>query len=569
MDGTVAAPHEVSVRAGLEMLERGGTAVDAAVAAALVAGVVEPAETTLAGSGFLVLADPADGAWSVEFGPRAPRTAHSTMYALDLDSQDYPVNGVAAVVGKANSDGPLATGVPRTLLGLLTAQERFGRLPRRMVLAPAIAAAADGFAIDPFFLVSALGDLGRLGRDAGARATFLDAEGLPLGRTSGSHAGTSYAPPSRLPQPVLAATLAEVADAPDLDLLRTGAVAERIVATSGELGGILTAADLAASAPDIVRPLSTVFRGHEILVPAAPSGGLTQLQALATWQALHPEGGPIEDTAERTRQLAAVLLHAFADRYHWLGDPDVVPVPPASALLAPGYIRLLAEQVRARAVPTTEGAPPWSFYAGRAEHDPWAFATSHVPAWEPELASTPTAGTTHVSVVDAEGRAVSVTHTAAHPFGSAIVCSRTGLLLDSAMAWFNAAPGAANSIRPGARPLANMGPTVITHEGRPVAALGASGGRRIISTMVQLVINLLDRRTSLTDALAAPRVDASGPELLLQGSLGTHAPELADLAAVAVRGTNAPFTTDFARANGAVRHAGGTRSAVDALCFAP
>ncbi|WP_075315338.1 MULTISPECIES: gamma-glutamyltransferase [unclassified Pseudonocardia] len=249
------------------------------------------------------------------------------------------------------------------------------------------------------------------------------------------------------------------------------------------------------------------------------------------------------------RDLALVLRHAFADRYHWLGDPQVAPVP-LEGLLAPGYARAVADSVRrGEDAPRWRDGAPWATYAAYAAHDPWPHdpAVGDAPLWRPGGGSTPGSGTTHVSAVDAAGNAVAVTHTAANHFGSGVLCPRTGLLLDSAMAWFNAAPGAANSIGPGARPLANMGPVLLSRDGRAVAALGASGGRRIVSAVAQLAIGLIDSRAGVEDVLAVPRLEGSGRDLVVDEALEGLGADLDDLDPVTVAASNEPFAMDFAR----------------------
>ncbi|WP_197519674.1 gamma-glutamyltransferase [Pseudonocardia sp. HH130630-07] len=476
-DGTVVAPHESSCAAGTAMLERGGNAVDAAVAAALVAGVVEPTETTLAGSGFLLHHTAAGDTWSVEFGPTAPLHATGTMFDLDAGAASSPILGLAPVVDDANLDGPLASGVPRTLLGLLTAQERFGVLDRETVCAPAVRAAHDGFPADTWFVTNALADIGRLRADEQARRTFLDDSGPPVGAGSAGVYGATFGSRPRVVQPALGDTL-ERAAALGPSALTDGEIARRLLETAGERGGLLSPADLRAAGPAVRPALTLRYRDTDVAVPAAPGGGWTELQILATWQALHPDRTvPTSDPA-RLRELALVLRHAFADRYHWHGDPQVVPVPLDGLLSAP-HARGIAGLVRDDLdVPGWRDGLPWVTFAARAAHDPWPHdpGRGDTPVWRPEGGSTPGSGTTHVSVVDGAGNSVAVTHTAANHFGSGILCPRTGLLFDSAMAWFNAAPGAANSIAPGARALTNMGPVLLSRDGRATAALGASGG---------------------------------------------------------------------------------------------
>lgn len=566
--GTVAAAREDAVQAGMEMLERGGNAVDAAVAAALVAGVVEPSETTLAGSGFLLLNDPAAGRWSVEFGPRAPRAATADMFRIDADAAAPAVLGVAAVVDNANADGPLAMGVPRTLNGLVTAHERWGALDRAVVFAPAIALAEEGFRADTWHVMNVVADRARLMRDPAARAIFFDVAGGPVGMDSNAVYGRSFGRFGLVRQPALAETLREVV-AGGSHALTEGVIAQELLRTFQEYGAIVDAEDLRTSGPDIGHPLSLRFRDVDVSVPRAPGGGITELQMLAIWQALYPDGSPQHDDAARTRSLALALQHAFADRYHWLGDPDVVAAP-NGRLLDPRYAAFLAATIAGGPTPPfAAGGAPWTRFAVEAAHDPWAVLGGGevAPQWCTP-ASAQTSGTTHISVADADRRIVSVTHTAANHFGSGVMCPRTGLLFDSAMAWFNAVPGSANSIRGGARPVANMGPAMVTRDETSIAAVGASGGRRILSAVAQTLINLIDRQQSPLEALQQPRIDGSGAALLLHDDLADLADDLADFAPEVVPAGVDGFTIDFARVNVAA-YLGDRRtaSAVDARSY--
>lgn len=566
--GGVVAPHQTAVAAGEAMYARGGNAVDAAVAAALVCGVMEPAETTLAGCGFMLVGLPDGEVVSVEFGPRAPKGADAHMYKATPGEQGSSMLTVVGVEGNANADGPLAAGVPRTLTALLTAQERFGALPRETVLGPAIAVARDGFGAEPWFRLHVLSDIERLRADPGASQVFLDETGLPRGQTANALYGFSQGEEEPVPQPLLARTLETVA-AEGPDAVRTGSVASALLETARERGMLLSAADLADSGPDIGAPRTLTFRDTEVHVPRAPGGGPTELEILNVWQHLYPDGSPYEDTAQRTRDLALAIRHAFADRFYWLGDPDLVDVP-IDDLLSGAYAERLARQVRDGEVPRafTDGTIPWSHFANTMLHDP---RPGGGPApWTPDGGTEPASGTTHVSAGDASGLFVSITHTAAHHFGSGLMCPRTGLLFDAAMVWFNALPGAANSVRPGARALANMGPAMLTRTGRPLAALGASGGRRIISAVAQIVINLVDRKMTPLESLQAPRIDGSGPRVVLHEHLAEHEDALKPLATYVTPPGNTLYTADFARSN-LVAHLpdGHLQSAIDANAFGP
>lgn len=563
--GAVAAARQRSAEVAAELLAAGGNAVDAGVSAALVAGVIEPMETTLGGSGFMLIGVPGEGSvHSVEFGPRAPLAARSDMFQIDSGRHVERGLGISIVVGDANVQGITSVGVPATLRGLLMAQERFGRLPRPRVMRAAIVAAYEGFHADSYFALEALANLAALRADPGARALFLIDDLPPVA----PHLGTaSLGIPVLIRQQALGRTLELIADR-GVDSLYEGELASSLLTTVAELGGLLSRQDLMSCAPVITKARSIRFRDAEVWASNAPCGAVTQLQMLQIWQALYPERAPLEDTPQRVRDLAATSWHAFADRYHWLGDPDFVAVPEDS-LVSAAYAADVARAIRAGHPPprtSSADSAPWNHFASRAVHDPWPHQPgrpARPPVWKPGGSTEPTAGTTHVSVIDAQGMAVSITHTAANHFGSKVVCPRTGLLLDAAMGWFNALPNAANSIAGGKRPLANMGPMLITRAGSPIAAIGAPGGRRILNAMVQIVINLVERDMSAEDAVHAPRVDASGAGLLASERLAAVIDEIPELrgAASLVSEQHEGFGYELARPNIALRDRNGATSA--------
>jgi len=550
------------------MFDQGGNAVDAAVSTALVAGVIEPTETTLAGSGFILLHHPSLGPISVEFGPLAPAAAHAEMYELDAEAAPSPVLGLAPVRGNTNVTGPLASGVPRTLYALLETQARWGRLSLQQVLAPAIRAAAEGFESDGWFVLNALQDLALLRKDPGCARTFLTPDGLPIGSDSAVAYGRSVATPPRVVQPALAETLQRISDHGRQDLL-SGETARALIETFEEYGMILSKDDLARIPPEVRTPRCMPFRGSRIAVPHSPGGGLTVLEALNVWQHLMPTGTDLP-REKRLLLLSRVLRHAFADRYHWLGDSAARPVP-VDALLSDDYAKQIARRC---AESPWDGdqvvGPPWTHFAGTALNDPWPFDPEQRSAqWSGSGASEPTSGTTHISASDTDGWIASITHTAANHFGSAVLCPRTGLLFDSSMAWFNARPGSANSVLPGGRPVANMGPALIL-DGTSGAgrALGASGGRRIISAVTQLVIEIAENGRSIKEALAMPRIDSSGSQTVMHEFDAPIAESIVELDAQLIGQRSLPFELDFARANIAEFVPGGpARTAIEARAY--
>jgi gamma-glutamyltranspeptidase/glutathione hydrolase len=568
----VAAARRASVDAALAMLDAGGNAADAAVACGFVAGVVEPMETCLAGSGLLLAWDPGAGrATAVDFPPRAPFAARPDMFEV-VSSQDAArLLGVSAVRDDANTEGILAPGVPGTVAGLLAAHQRLGRLPRRQVLEPAIRAAADGFAVDGYHALEILDHLETLRAHADAAAIHLDDRGGPP--TPAFLGDATLGVPPILRQPDLARTL-EIVAGHGAEGFYAGEVAEAIERHFAMHGGLITRADLAAYAPIVGEPLAIRYRGADVFAPVSPCGAWTALQILRALEPLDLSGTSPADP-DALHAVVVASRRAFADRYHWLGDPEHVPVP-LRGLLSDGYAGEAAAAIRAGDLgPRLDGPDglPWEVLAFAAAGDPWPHDDD--PARRPEYRPPHPAtvagdghGTTHFAVVDGDGMMVSCTHTAGNAFGSKVVAEGTGLLFDAAMVWFNAVPGAANSIAPGKRPLVNMSPVLAVEDGRARVTVGAPGGRRIIAAVVQVLANVLDRGVPLQDAMDAPRVDASGAAVLASERLGDEA--LAALRArghdvVAVREEHMPFGYEFARPAGVeVGPDGRRRGAIDA-----
>jgi gamma-glutamyltranspeptidase/glutathione hydrolase len=366
------------------------------------------------------------------------------------------------------------------------------------------------------------------------------------------HLGTAtLGQAERLGQPALARTLAMLARQ-GIGAWR-GEIGAALLETHREAGGLLAAADL-ARAPVIRLALrAELGGGFTACLPDAPSGGATVAQMLGVVRALGRGADP--------RALLQAGWHAFADRYHWLGDPEQVPVPDL-----PGTAEAIAWEIAAGAAPPLprpgEGAP-WDAFARRAVRQPWP-PGAVAPRWAPAGGTEDPAGTTHISVMDGAGMAVSLTHTAANHFGAKFVCPRTGLLLDAAMGWFNARPGAANSIAPGRRPLANMAPALLLRDGAAHAAIGAPGGRRIIPC-VAMLLALMAEGHGAEAALATPRVDGSGDAALLDEALAPLAEALRaeGLPVRLVAREHAPFGYELARPVIAARGPTGLEAAAD------
>jgi gamma-glutamyltranspeptidase/glutathione hydrolase len=493
--GAVAATRHHESRAGVDCLREGGTAVDAAVAAAFVACVIEPFSTSIGGCGFLLVHDPVSGRpWSIEFPTRAPLAARPDMFRV-LSEAPGATLGTWSVENDANSTGYLAAGVPTNVAGLVEAHRRFGRLPLTRVVEPAVDLARRGFRSDVYYDALAAAYRPLLQRTELAAARLL---------VNGEAPVSLYG--QRLAQPELADALEQIGrDAGES--FRRGDIARAIVDDVSRGGGVLSLEDLAGYDVIVGAPLSALYRGHRVMVPTSPSGGWTVLQALRVLDrfdlAALGRGDP-----QRWHQVITALRHSFADRYSYLGDPEVAPVP-LEGLFSDAYVDELAAHVRSASV---EGLytehQPWTAFADSPLHDPWHHVVG-TPTTRPEGASDGGRhGTVHVTAADREGMLVTCTHTVGDVFGAKCMAG-PGVLLNGGMQWFSPLPGGANSIAPGKRPLANMAPVLVYQGDRPVLGAGAFGGRRIISAVVQIVVDVLDHGVSPQQACESPRIDAS------------------------------------------------------------
>ncbi len=503
----MAATRRVQAEAGLACLQEGGSAVDAAVCVGFLAAVMEPMETCLGGAGFFLVWDPTSGKPVVfEFPPRAPANATADMFTIVEGDTRKNTLTVFAVENDDNSCGANAAAVPGLVAALCAAHRRFGRLPLERVIAPAIAMAEDGFEADYYYCWITAKHLPYLQRFPQSLATFTDAGRVPAAE-----------PHLLIRQRALAETLRQIARDGGESFYR-GDLAASMVADIQSLGGVMTRDDLANYEVEVTEGLTRRYRGADIVVPTAPGGHWTELQILNTLGQfdLRSMG---HNSAEALHTLIEASQHAFADRYYHLGDPDFEPVPIAG-MLSDAYAEETARRIVAgKALAETPGTDePWSYYAFRGVNDPWRHdpggPTAPKTFAEVAPASSPGAGTTHFCAVDSDRMLVSCTHTAAHAFGAKFLPD-TGVLFNAGMNWFTAAPGAANSIAGGKRPVVNMGPVLALRDGKPYLAVGAPGGRRIIGCVVQILSNVLDHGMSMQAACSAARSDSSSRSTLV------------------------------------------------------
>lgn len=456
----VAADNPLAADAGLAILDRGGSAVDAAVATALAVCVVHPTSCGIGGGGFMVIHDARTRRTvALDYRETAPGAAAASQ---------YDENG--AYVAAKSRKGALAVGVPGEIAGLAAAHARFGRLPWRDVVAPAIRLARDGFPVS-HHLAGRLKDQAKaLAADPELRTIYLDPNGEP------------WAEGALLRSPHLADTLERVAERGPRAFYE-GDVARAIVSTIRAGGGVMTEQDLARYEPVWRRPLEVEYRGADVFtMPPPSSGGPALVLALRTLSRYDVAALGV-DSPTRFHLFAEIFKHAFADRARISGDPAFDPVLPA-----PGTTPL----------------------AGRLH-------ATHTMAPEAYGTTTPApsdGGTSHLSVIAPDGSAVACTTTINTVFGAVIGVPGTGIVLNNeiddfsfdAPNVFGLAPSRTNRIAPGKRPASSMTPTVAVEDGRAVVAVGASGGPLIVSATIEVLSNVLDFGMPPEAAVAAPRV---------------------------------------------------------------
>ena len=463
--GMVVTAQHLATRVGVDVLKDGGNAVDAAVAVGYALAVVYPAAGNLGGGGFMTI-QLADGRKTfLDFREKAPLAATANMY-LGPDGN---------VVKGLSTNGHLAVGVPGSVSGMEVALAKYGTMKRATLMAPAIRYAEQGFVLDQGDVDMLLTATEDFRKDPVSGAIFLNK-------------GEPYAPGQKLVQHDLARTLRLISDK-GADGFYKGPVAAAIVASSQAGKGLITQADLDQYKTRELAPVECDYRGlHVVSAPPPSSGGVIICEILNVL-----EGYPLKDLGFRSAQSVhyqiEAMRHAYMDRNSYLGDPDFVKNP-LDRLLDKGY----AAKIRAAIDPAKAGV-----------------SKDIKPGVPPHEGS----NTTHYSIVDQWGNAVSVTYTLNDWFGAKVTAARTGVLLNNEMDDFTAkvgvpnlyglVQGEANSIAPGKRPLSSMSPTIVTRDGKPVMVVGTPGGSRIITAVLHTILNVVDYDMNIQEAIDAPR----------------------------------------------------------------
>ncbi|MBC7670781.1 MAG: gamma-glutamyltransferase, partial [Polaromonas sp.] len=463
--GIVVSASDIASRAGRDVLARGGNAVDAAVATGMALAVTYPVAGNIGGGGFMVIRFPDGRATTIDFREMAPAAATPEMF---LDAS-------GAYSARVHHNSHISVGVPGTVAGFALAHQRYGKTAWRELVEPAVTLAGDGFAVPPGLPASLAGAQKRLAQYPASVAAFY-------------RGGQPYAVNAQFRQPDLARTLARIRDS-GRDGFYAGETARLIAEEMQRGGGLITEQDLAAYQAKERAPVRGTYRGYDIIsMPPPSSGGVAMIEMLNILEG-YDLAAMGHNSPRYVHTLAEAMRRAFLDRARVMGDPDFNSLP-IDRLTSKSYAAELRTSIDASRATVSAPAQVADGYEGRE--------------------------TTHYSVVDGAGMAVSVTYTLENGYGLGAVVAGVGFLLDDEMGDFNGKPGltdttglvgtAANLARPGKRMLSSMTPTIVAKNGQLVAVVGSPGGRTIINTVMQVVLNLIDFRMSIPDAVAASRV---------------------------------------------------------------
>lgn len=461
----VVSQNQLASEAGAQALRDGGSAIDAAVATAFALAVTHPTAGNIGGGGFIVFRPAAGAPEAYDFREMAPSRATATMFLKD-----------GKYSSEIHHDSCLSVGVPGTVAGLHMAWKEHGRLPWKRLVQPAVALARDGFPLTE-------------GLSRSLRGVLKSMAPYPASVAQFSKNGAPYEPGEIFRQPDLARTLERIADRGPAGFYE-GETAELVEKEMAARGGLITRADLKAYQPKKRVPLAGTYRGYDILtMPPISSGGVGLVEQLNILEGYDLKGLGFR-SAGATHAMIEAMRRSFADRARYLGDPDFVPAMPIAKLTSKEYAAALRRTISSTRASVSS---PASFeWPGESDE------------------------TTHLSVVDRDRNAVSLTYTLESGYGSKIVVTGAGFLLNNEMGDFNAGPGLTtadgligtepNLAAPGKRMLSSMTPAIVSKDGRLVMVTGSPGGRTIINTVVQTVVNVIDYGMNAQEAVDAPRL---------------------------------------------------------------
>ena len=484
--GMVATKDIHATEAGVRMLEMGGNAVDAAVAACFAIGVVEPWSCGIGGGGYMVY-QLGDRGGVIGFPMKGPLDAAPDMYEFTGEAAVGNF-GWPGVVNNENLEGFRSIAAPGAVAGLCEANQRLGKLPLSEVVAPAISLARDGYSPGWHSIYSLAMMSDKLFKYDELRSVFMPGGSLPTGDL------TSQA---NLKQTDLADVL-EAIGKKGASAFYSGDIAEALTSDIRANGGILSMQDLAEYKPFVWDGgLEFGYSGHTVRVPPFQCAGTTSAMTLRLL-----DGFDISQMGHNSPEALHAYIYAarlaYVDRFRYMADPAFVDVPWAG-LVSDGYSKSRRALIDSERLGKIESGDPWAFEEGSPSR---VFGAS-APALDN--------GTTHLCAMDADGGAVSLTNTLMAGFGSGIIPKGTGVAMNNGMMWFDPVPGRVNSIMPGKYPLNNMTPALVMDSDGVKLAVGASGGRRITNCVTQLITKVVNYGMGPQEAIDSPRVDCSLP----------------------------------------------------------
>lgn len=468
-NGMVASENKYATEAGLQVLKEGGNAVDAAVTIGFTLAVTFPRAGNLGGGGFMVVyIEEADEVIAIDYREKAPLKA----------SRDMFLDKTGKVDKQKSRNSILSAGVPGTVAGLSMVLEKYGTISLQRAIQPAIELAEKGFPVDQELSQSLIQAKNRMQESPSSIEIFYKKDGEP------------YQKGEILTQKDMAWSLKQISkNGPEA--FYSGDISEKIATFMNQEGGLITKEDLEKYRPVIRKPVRGEYRGFEIYsMPPPSSGGVHLIQMLNILE-MFPLSSFGHNTAQTIHILAETMKYAYADRSKHLGDPDFSPVP-VSELTSEKYAKSISEQIDMEKLRPSSEITPGNM---NIEEGP---------------------NTTHFSVIDNDGNAVSNTYTLNFSYGSKITVPGTGILLNNEMDDFSAKPGVPNtyglvggklnSIEPEKRMLSSMSPTIVMKDGKPYLITGSPGGSRIITTVLQIILNVIDFDMNIAEATNAPRV---------------------------------------------------------------
>ena len=468
-NGMVVSSHHLASDVGRDILQKGGNAIDASIATAFALAVTHPSAGNIGGGGFIVYHSAEGKSTTFNFREKAPLKASRKMY-LDENNE---------IINNSNHDSILAVGVPGTVAGLYKAHQKYGKLDWAELVDPAVGLAQRGFEVGP--MLTEFSEFIEEHKDKypSTAEVFLKS-------------GQAFKPEDTIYQPELAETLKRIRDKGPNGFYK-GKTAQLIHDFMKENGGMITKADLKAYEAQELEPVTGTYRGYDIIsMPPPSSGGVTIIEMLNILEIFDITGfGP--NSATSLHLLTEAMRRGYADRAMHLGDPDFNENMPVAQLTSKEYAKQLSASIDLKKASVSDSS---------------RFSKAHLLPESEE--------TTHLSVVDKDGNAVSLTYTLEQSYGSKIVVKGAGFLLNNEMGDFNAIPGYTNSygkigtlpnqIEPEKRMLSSMTPTIVAKDGKPVIVIGTPGGRTIINTVFQVIVNVIDHDMDIAKAIEAPKM---------------------------------------------------------------